>query len=111
MWRHSARRFYYTFESAFEVSGNFRGSYAARYMHEAEQRKLQDCSLAQRPYSMRFAPTCGYVGEREQLQRCIKADEIGCSHSPRWMRPGALAGEKKYRICAEVRRAGIAEAA
>ena len=42
----SAHRFYYTFESAFEVSGNFRDSYAARYMYDAEQRKLQDCSLA-----------------------------------------------------------------
>ena len=86
---------YNTFESAFEVSENFRGSYAAWYMHEPEQRKLQDCSLAQRQYSTRFAPTCRYEGEMELLKRCIKADEIGGSlsrsHSPRWTTPGAMA--------------------
>ena len=60
VWRLSARRFYYTFESAFEVSRNFLGSYTARYKHEAEQRKLQECSLAQRQYSTRFAPTFEY---------------------------------------------------
>ena len=80
--RLSARRFCYI-ESAFELSGNgnFRSSYAARSRHEVEQRKQQDCSLDQRQYSTRFAPTFGYVGERKPWQRCIKADEIGCENS------------------------------
>ena len=106
----SARRFYYTFELAFEVSGNFLGSYT---LHDTSTRPSnENCKIAVWPsdsiqrdslrvhaHTVRITlkgkkknairSYLRILGERELLQRCIKADEIGCSLSlPRTLPAG-----------------------